>query len=227
MANKVLILLGELTVSIVEQVVVGTSVSVGTEAQHVGSTPMEALKAINFLFALVTAVAAMLSAFILPAEVPALLAALTFPFLTYHIFNQAGDEGGDYGSVLTFVLLFLSWIVAVFAVIYWRYGLVLSSTGKVEQINLLNATYFSVTTWTTLGYGDFVPPPRIRHITSIQAMLGYVGMGIWIATLSHWIAFRTERRREIRKHNRDLAWSLKNSKETSNESSDDNAKGTK
>ncbi len=162
---------------------------------------MEAMKAVNWFILIIIAFLAMLSAFVLPAEIPAFLVALTYPSLMYHIFNESGDEGGDYGSVLTFVLLFLVWIIAVFCVIYWQYGLIASSTGQLENVSFLNAAYFSVTTWTTLGYGDFVPPQRIRHITSIQAMLGFIGMGIWIATLSHWIAYRTDRRRAIREHN--------------------------
>lgn len=162
---------------------------------------MEAMKAFNWCILLIIALMAMVSAFMFPAEIPAILAALTYPSLTYHIFTEAGDEGGDYGSVLSFVLAVLLWIIGVFAVIYWQYGLVPTSTGRLENVSFLNAAYFSVSTWTTLGYGDFAPPPRIRHITSIQAMLGFIGMGIWISTLSHWIAYRTDRRRAIREHN--------------------------
>ena len=136
---------------------------------------MEAYKAVNSSLAIIIALAAMLSAFILPAEVPALLAAFSFPCLTYHIFNEAGDQGGDYGSVLTFVLLFLFWIVAVFAVIYWHYGLVPSSTGKDAQVSFLNAAYFSVTTWTTLGYGDLVPATDVgQSMAMFEAVLGQV-----------------------------------------------------
>lgn len=165
---------------------------------------MEAFKALNGFFSVLIALAAMICAFLLPAEIPAFLAAFSFPSLTYHIFNEAGDDGGDHGPVLTFVLLFLFWIVLVFAVIYWQYGLVPSSTGQLESVSFPTAAYFSVTTWTTLGYGDFAPPARIRHITSIQALLGFIGMGIWIGTVSHWIAFRTDRRKSIRDHNREL-----------------------
>ncbi len=170
---------------------------------------MEALKALNWILLVIIALVAMLTAFLLPAEIPAALLALSYPSLTYHIFNASGDDDGDYGSVLGFVLLVLTWIIVVFAVIYWRYGLVSSATGQLAPITFPTACYFSVTTWTTLGYGDFAPPPRIRHITSIQALLGFIGMGIWMATLSHWIAFRTEQRRTIRERNAALGGSVR------------------
>jgi hypothetical protein len=40
--------------------------------------------------------------------------------------------------------------------------------------------YFSIVTWTTLGYGDFTPPAAIRMIAAIQAMLGYIFLGILV-----------------------------------------------
>ena len=68
-------------------------------------------------------------------------------------------------------------LIIIFAGIYRGHGLLYSG----ELQSLLNdgesALYFSVVTWTTLGYGDFSPPADIRLIAAIQALLGYVFLG--------------------------------------------------
>ncbi|MDJ1007519.1 MAG: potassium channel family protein [Paracoccaceae bacterium] len=43
--------------------------------------------------------------------------------------------------------------------------------------------YFSIVTFTTLGYGDFQPVPRMRLIASIQAILGYAFLGLLVGLL--------------------------------------------
>ena len=158
--------------------------------------------AINLMYMIILACLAMISAFFLPPEIPALLSVLIYPFLLYHIANSAGDNFGDYKAPITVLLQTLLWIILVFAVIYWRNGLIIS--GELKDVSFFAATYFSITTWTTLGYGDFAPPPRIRHITSIEALLGYTGMGIWIAIVGLWVAQRTQNRKEIHEHNSGL-----------------------
>ncbi|MEK9281129.1 potassium channel family protein [Bradyrhizobium sp. ISRA442] len=69
-------------------------------------------------------------------------------------------------------------LIFVFAGIYRGFGLLYGGT----PISLIDdgqsALYFSVITWTTLGYGDFTPPPELRLIAAIQALLGYAFFGI-------------------------------------------------
>ena len=48
--------------------------------------------------------------------------------------------------------------------------------------------YFSIVTWTTLGYGDFSPEHNIRIIAALQAMLGYVSMGVFVGLLANEFA---------------------------------------
>ena len=48
--------------------------------------------------------------------------------------------------------------------------------------------YFSIVTWTTLGYGDFRPSPDTRMYAASQAVLGYFYMGILIAKLFQWLS---------------------------------------
>jgi hypothetical protein len=61
----------------------------------------------------------------------------------------------------------------VFAGIYRGHGL---RQGDVP-VNLLNdgptALYFSIVTWTMLGYGDFTPKADIRLIAALETIIGY------------------------------------------------------
>lgn len=43
-----------------------------------------------------------------------------------------------------------------------------------------DAIYFSVVTATTLGYGDFSPPPHIRLVAALQATVGYVYLAFFV-----------------------------------------------
>jgi hypothetical protein len=45
--------------------------------------------------------------------------------------------------------------------------------------------YFSIVTWTTLGYGDFHPAPGFRLIAASEAFVGYVFMALLIAALTY------------------------------------------
>jgi len=69
-------------------------------------------------------------------------------------------------------------LIFIFAGIYRGYGLNFGS----ELVPLIDdwksALYFSVITWTTVGYGDFTPPPELRLIAAIQALLGYAFFGV-------------------------------------------------
>jgi hypothetical protein len=87
-------------------------------------------------------------------------------------------------------------IIVVFAGIYRGYGLLYSGAcdealyTKLGQICVSNSAdwvsplYFSAVTWTTLGYGDFTPPPDLRLVAAGEALFGYVffGMVVGVAT---------------------------------------------
>ncbi len=45
--------------------------------------------------------------------------------------------------------------------------------------------YFSVITWTTVGYGDFHPTPSARGFVACEAMLGYLLMGLLVALFTN------------------------------------------
>lgn len=47
----------------------------------------------------------------------------------------------------------------------------------------LDALYFSMVTWTTLGYGDFQPTEGARILAATEALLGTIFLPLAIATL--------------------------------------------
>ncbi len=51
-------------------------------------------------------------------------------------------------------------LIMTFAKLFYYHGLVLD--GAVISVSFADATYFSIVTWTTLGYGDFSPPESLR-----------------------------------------------------------------
>jgi hypothetical protein len=46
-----------------------------------------------------------------------------------------------------------------------------------------NSIYFSIVTWTTLGYGDFSPPEGLRLVAAFEAIVGYLYMAILVGLL--------------------------------------------
>ena len=158
-------------------------------------------KALNLSLMLLLALLAMLTAFFCWPEIPVLLVLLMMPCAVYHIFNETGDNEGNYEWAVGFIWKLVLWIILIYAVIYWESGLLVD--GELVEVSFLDSLYFSVSTWTTLIYGDLTPPPRLRIITSSQALLGYINMGIWISILTIWITNRVNRRKSIRDSQRE------------------------
>jgi len=140
-----------------------------------------------------------ITSFIFPAELSVLLLILSYTTAIYTVALMTGNQNDSYGDALYFYLILIIATVAIFASIYWQYGLI--SNGEKVDITIMKSIYFSITTWTTLGYGDFSPTPRIRHITSIQAILGYVGLGLWVSLITSFMNQLQRKTRQIRKHN--------------------------
>lgn len=87
-------------------------------------------------------------------------------------------------ALLSFVVL-VALTIAAFALHYHSSGLLV---GRREFIpDFWDALYFSVTTFTTLGYGDFQPPPEHRLTTSMEALLGMLFMATLVSFI--WLRF--------------------------------------
>ncbi len=73
--------------------------------------------------------------------------------------------------------------VLCYAMLYWSIdGITSSVTGT--QITFQHAVYFSGTTFSTVGYGDFVPAPHAQLIALTEAALGSLTMGLFVAVLA-------------------------------------------
>ncbi len=68
--------------------------------------------------------------------------------------------------------------IVMFAWIYEELGIV---NGKIHSNNFLDCVYFSIITWTTVGYGDFEPTVTCRMWAATEALTGYIFMAILIA----------------------------------------------
>lgn len=74
-------------------------------------------------------------------------------------------------------------LILIFAGVYRGYGLM--HNGSYERpIELWTAIYFSIITWTTVGYGDYSPPIAIQMIAAIQALMGYIFLGTTVGIVT-------------------------------------------
>jgi voltage-gated potassium channel Kch len=104
-----------------------------------------------------------------------------------------GDPEG-LGHVLRYTFAFLVLTIVFFAVLYAELG-VGQVEGGVVTHDFMIGLYFSVSTFTTLGYGDFVPTPEARVVASVEALSGYVLLGLIVASAFALLSQRSSRRR--------------------------------
>ncbi|WP_244951681.1 ion channel [Pseudoalteromonas luteoviolacea] len=87
------------------------------------------------------------------------------------------------------LLVFGLFNIFLFAVFYNISGLVFDGNVIYE---FSTSFYFSIVTWTTLGYGDVLPIEEIRLIAASQALLGYTYMAILIGLILNVIRIESE-----------------------------------
>lgn len=83
----------------------------------------------------------------------------------------------------------LALLLAVFASVYQKLG-IMDNSGPQSGVShaYLDSLYYSVVTFTTLGYGDFYPRGVGRVLAGIQALTGYVILGVLASTLASVIS---------------------------------------
>jgi len=69
-----------------------------------------------------------------------------------------------------------------YAYLYQRLGII--GPGDVESREFGTCLYFSVVTFTTVGYGDFRPAIGSRPVAALEAITGYVYFGLFVAFIS-------------------------------------------
>lgn len=111
---------------------------------------------------------------------------MTLTFVTF-LFSMASDKISRKAvPVAVFVVANIVSIVCLFGNMYRWLGLKDTTLAESQIQNpfpLSDAIYFSTVTWTTLGYGDIVASPAARPVAAIEALSGYVVMGLLIAVL--------------------------------------------
>lgn len=56
---------------------------------------------------------------------------------------------------------------------------------QIIENDVINGIYFSIVTFTTLGYGDVQPAPSMKIFSSLVAICGYINLGLLISLISH------------------------------------------
>lgn len=105
-----------------------------------------------------------------------------FVFVSIVLFGPFLSKEIGLRKLFLFVVIQGGADIFMFAAIYRGYGLI-SPDGSVAP-PWKTALYFSIVTWTTLGYGDYRPPEAIQLIAAIQALLGYVFLGLTVSVLA-------------------------------------------
>lgn len=81
---------------------------------------------------------------------------------------------------IIFSLIYMTVQILAFACVYKYTGLKFPENTQDSE----NLIYFSAITWTTVGYGDIVPIGASKLVAAIEALWGYIYMGIFIGILS-------------------------------------------
>ena len=80
-------------------------------------------------------------------------------------------------------------IILLFSIFYWhRNGIsrLNDNNGSDNQnVSFGDALYFSMVTFTTLGYGDFYPNKHARKMVMIESLLGWLILALFIVTLAN------------------------------------------
>ncbi len=75
-------------------------------------------------------------------------------------------------------------LMVVYGLFYWSLGGVLNVAAR-QPAGLWEALYFSGTTFTTLGYGDFLPAPGVRLLTLTEGILGAFTIGFFVVVVGN------------------------------------------
>ncbi|MBP0591497.1 hypothetical protein J8I87_17555 [Paraburkholderia sp. LEh10] len=87
---------------------------------------------------------------------------------------------------MTALGVLLCMAVWTYSDIYMRIGILDGASNVVRDRE--SCLYFSVITFTTVGYGDYRPTLDARMVAATEALTGYVFFGVFISMLSSYVA---------------------------------------
>ena len=94
-------------------------------------------------------------------------------------------------SIKKFLYIALPYVtIFAFATLYQRAGILY---GQEISFSPVDALYFSVVTWTTLGYGDFQPTESLRLLAAFQALLGTFFIPMLIAAVLFSLQLKSQK----------------------------------
>lgn len=103
-----------------------------------------------------------------------------FIFTVFSLFKIFSIKKSDYWWALAALLIFIPGeIIFLFGCNYSGLGII--SNNELTN-DFYNSLYFSVITWTTLGYGDVLPSSGVKVYATLEALIGYVYSGVMIST---------------------------------------------
>ncbi len=77
-------------------------------------------------------------------------------------------------------------LIMVFTLVYWlEKGIKRLKENGEDRVSFLDAFYFSMVTFTTVGYGDWYPVGRYRIVVMIEGVLGWLLLALFIVTLAN------------------------------------------
>ena len=98
-------------------------------------------------------------------------------FTVREVFHPQARIGWPICELTSFALA----TILAYALDYRVLGIKPTASG--DPVTAWDSIYFSIITWTTVGYGDFVPTPTTRAFAASEALLGYLFTGLYVATL--------------------------------------------
>jgi hypothetical protein len=85
---------------------------------------------------------------------------------------------------LTYFAVYLVFLIGIYGANFAEIGLNDGSQTVKETHDLWTGVYFSVITWTSVGYGDVTAvAPAARFFAALEAVNGYVVLALFIAAL--------------------------------------------
>jgi hypothetical protein len=82
--------------------------------------------------------------------------------------------------MIAMYVVYIYGIIISYAIVFRKYGVIDATTGAAHH-DEVTCIYFSIVTWTTLGYGDFRPSVPMRLVAASEALLGYFMMAVFVA----------------------------------------------
>ena len=110
---------------------------------------------------------------------------IAIQILVFVLMKQELEKGEFlYSFLLIIAIMVLN--ILIFATMYREYGIIEAKDSPLIHDGV-KTLYFSIVTWTTLGYGDYHPSESIRLHAALEALLGYIYLGIIIGFVSNWL----------------------------------------